>query len=64
LPYGDDAAQYYRNLRSFLEKQGTLIGSLVMLIAAHALSVNCALVTNNEKKFSRVQGLQIENWIS
>jgi tRNA(fMet)-specific endonuclease VapC len=33
-------------------------------IAAHALSVNCVLVTNNEKDFSRVPDLQIENWIS
>ena len=64
LPYGDDDAQYYGNLRAFLEKQGNSIGSLDMLIAAHALSVNCTLVTNNEKEFSRVPDLQIENWIS
>ncbi len=64
LPYGDDAAPYYGNLRAFLEKQGTPIGSLDMLIAAHALSVNCALVTNNEKEFSRIPDLRIENWIS
>jgi len=64
LPYGDDAAQHYGKLRACLEKQGTPIGSLDMLIAAHALSVNCTLVTNNEKEFSRVPGLQIENWIS
>ena len=64
LPFGDDAAQYYGRLRAFLEKQGTPIGSLDMLIAAHALSVNCTLVTNNEKEFSRVPDLYIENWIS
>jgi tRNA(fMet)-specific endonuclease VapC len=64
LPYGDNAAQYYGKLRAFLEKQGTPIGSLDMLIAAHALSVNCTLVTNNEKEFSRVPHLRIENWIS
>ncbi len=64
LPYGDDAAQHYGSLRAFLEKQGTPIGSLDMLIAAHALSVNCILVTNNEKEFSRVPHLLIENWIS
>ena len=64
LPYGDDAAQHYGNLRAHLEKQGTPIGSLDTLIAAHALSVNCTLVTNNEKEFARAPGLQIENWIS
>jgi tRNA(fMet)-specific endonuclease VapC len=41
LPYGDDAAQYYGTLRTHLEKQGTPIGSLDMLIAAHALSTDC-----------------------
>jgi tRNA(fMet)-specific endonuclease VapC len=64
FPYGSDAAQYYGILRAFLEKQGNPIGSLDMLIAAHALSVNCTLVTNNEKEFSRIPGLRIENWIS
>jgi len=63
LPYGDNAAQYYGTIRAFLEKQGTPIGALDMLIAGHALSVNCTLVTNNEKDFSRVPELQIENWI-
>jgi tRNA(fMet)-specific endonuclease VapC len=64
IPYGDDAAQYYGKLRAFLEKQVIPIGSLDMIIAAHALSINCILVTNNEKEFSRVPDLHIENWIS
>jgi len=63
LPYGDDAAQYYGTLRAHLEKQGTPIGSLDMLIAAHALSTNCTLVTNNEKEFVRIPKLKIENWV-
>ncbi len=62
LPYGDDAAQYYGDLRVHLEKQGTPIGSLDMLIAAHALSIDCILVTNNEKEFSRIPNLKIDNW--
>lgn len=64
FPYGDDAAESYGNIRAFLEKQGTPIGSLDMLIAAHAISANCTLVTNNEREFSRVPHLRIENWIS
>lgn len=63
LPYGDDAARFYGTLRTYLERQGTPIGSLDMLIAAHALSLNCTLVTNNEREFSRVPDLCVENWI-
>ena len=63
LPYGDDAAQYYATLRAHLERQGTPIGSLDMLIAAHALSAGCKLVTNNEKEFIRIPDLKIENWV-
>ncbi len=63
LPYDDEAAHYYGDLRAHLEKRGTPIGSLDMLIAAHALSITCTLVTNNEKEFNRVPKLKIENWI-
>ena len=63
LPYGDEAAHCYGDLRAQLEKQGTPIGSLDMLIAAHALSINCTLVTNNEKEFVRIQNLKIDNWV-
>ena len=63
LPYGDEAALYYGDLRAYLEKQGTPIGSLDMLIAAHALSINCTLVTNDEKEFIRTPNLKIVNWV-
>lgn len=63
LSYGDEAAQQYGRLRAFLEKQGMSIDSLDMLIAAHVLSIDTILVTNNEKEFSRVPGLKIDNWV-
>jgi len=63
LAYGDEASQYYGDLRAHLEKQGTPIGSLDMLIAAHALSIPCTLVTNNEKEFIRIPDLKIDNWV-
>ena len=63
LPYDGAATQYYGKIRAYLERQGTPIGSLDMLIAAHALSLNSILVTNNESEFSRVPKLDIENWI-
>ena len=63
LPYGDGAAQHYGKLRVYLEKQGTPIGSLDMLIATHALSTGCILITNNVKEFERVPNLRINNWV-
>jgi tRNA(fMet)-specific endonuclease VapC len=62
LPYDDMAAREYGNTRAYLEKQGTPIGSMDMLIAAHALSLKCILVTNNESEFRRIPALKIENW--
>jgi len=60
--YDDVAAQHYGKIRARLERQGTPIGSLDMLIAAHALSINSVLITNNESEFKRVSNLKIENW--
>ena len=60
--YDDVAAQKYGALRALLEKRGAPIGSLDTLIAAHALSLESILVTNNEKEFGRVPELKTENW--
>ncbi len=60
--YDDAAAQHYGEIRADLERQGKPIGSLDMLIAAHALSLNSLLITNNETEFKRVSNLKIENW--
>ena len=54
----------YGDLRADLVRRGESIGSLDTLIAAHALSVNAVLVTNNTREFSKVQGLQLENWVT
>jgi len=56
------AAIVYGELRAVLEKAGTPIGALDVLIAAHALSLDVTLVTNNIREFSRVPDLQIANW--
>jgi predicted nucleic acid-binding protein len=50
-------------IRTILEKKGQPIGSLDMLIAAHALSLSVRLITNNEGEFKRVPGLKVENWL-
>ncbi len=64
LDFGYDATVEYGIIRTELERKGTLIGSLDMLIAAHAKSFNLTLVTNNEKEFEHIIGLKIENWIN
>jgi len=52
----------YGKIRALLEKRGRPIGSMDLLIAAHALSLNVRLVTNNVREFKRVPGLRVENW--
>ncbi len=64
LPFDVVATKTYGIIRASLEKQGKPIGALDFLIAAHALSLNAVLVTNNTKEFSRVPHLTIENWVS
>ena len=56
------AALAYGDVRSSLEKRGEVIGPHDLLIAAHALSLDRILVTNNEKHFMRISGLRIDNW--
>lgn len=56
------AADCYGKIRAELEKKGSPIGPLDMMIAGHARSLEFTLVTNNIKEFSRVSGLRLENW--
>jgi tRNA(fMet)-specific endonuclease VapC len=63
LDFSFEAAVEYGTIRTQLEAKGTPIGSLDMLIAAHAKASNLTLVTNNVKEFSRVEGLKVENWL-
>ncbi|MEJ5198050.1 MAG: type II toxin-antitoxin system VapC family toxin [Anaerolineae bacterium] len=57
------AAEAYGRIRARLESNGTPIGPLDTLIAAHAASLNATLITNNVAEFSRVPELRIENWL-
>ncbi len=63
IPYDQDASQCYGAIRCQLENQGNIIGPLDLLIAAHALSKDLILVTNNEKEFKRIKALKVENWV-
>ena len=62
IPYDHMAAYHYGQIRAFLEKIGAVIGSMDLLIAAHALSLSVTLATNNIREFKRVPALSIENW--
>lgn len=63
LPFDEAAMRRYGVLRSDLERRGTPIGALDLLIAAHALAVGATLVSNNLREFERVNGLPLENWL-
>ncbi len=62
LPYDNAAAKTYGDIRFHLEKIGQPIGPLDLLIAAHAMSQNLIIVTNNDKEFVRIRNLKVENW--
>ncbi len=57
-----EAAETYAEMRVELEKHGTPVGSLDMLIAASAIAEGAILVTNNIAHFSKIGKLRIENW--
>ena len=61
--FDGDAARHYGNIRAKLRRQGQMIGNNDLLIAAHARSLGAVVVTNNEREFSRVPDLIVENWV-
>lgn len=63
-PFDRAAADVYGKLRSALQRRGTLIGPHDMLIAAHAISLDIPLATNNLRELQRVPGLRVENWLA
>ncbi len=62
FPLPEAAASIYGAIRAELQAKGKIIGNNELWIAAHAISQDLILVTNNEKEFRRVNGLKIENW--
>ena len=63
MPFEGNAAREYGTIRADLKAKGNMIGSNDLLIAAHAISLDLTLVTNNTKEFERVPGLKLENWV-
>jgi tRNA(fMet)-specific endonuclease VapC len=62
LDFDQDAATEYGIIRTWLEANGKQVGPMDMLIAAQARLKGLILVTNNEKEFAQVPGLEVENW--
>src|SRR5699024_6795808 len=63
LPWDQAAAEQQGELRADLESKGTPIDEYDLLIAAHTLSEQLILVSNNVKHFQRVPGLVVEDWL-
>lgn len=64
LPLEEPADRHYAQLRWNLEQRGSPIGPNDLLIAAHALALDCTVVTANHREFSRVPGLKVANWLN
>ncbi len=64
LPFEHEDARHAGEIRALLRQNGTPIGAFDLLIAGQARARNVTLVTNNVREFSRVPGLQVENWLS
>lgn len=64
LPFGEEAAERYGQVRADLEARGIPIGPLDTLIGVHTLQQGAILVTHNVREFSRIAGLRLEDWLS
>ncbi len=62
LDFGKAEALAAAAIRAWLEKKGTPIGTLDILIAATAHAQSATLVTHNTQEFGRVKGLKLEDW--
>lgn len=63
LPFEAPADAIYGLLRARLEQSGQPIGGNDLLIAAHAMTLGCVIVTDNEREFARIPDLRCENWL-
>lgn len=63
LPLEAPVDVVYGALRARLEEVGQPIGANDLFVAAHALALRCTLVTDNERAFSPIKALPVENWL-
>jgi tRNA(fMet)-specific endonuclease VapC len=62
LPFDEAAAAHTARVRWHLERQGLRIGPYDLMLAGQALALDVVLVTHNLREFSRVPGLELEDW--
>lgn len=62
LPFDDSVVPTYGRIRAELERLGMPIGPLDLQIAAIAVTYQLILVTHNTREFSRIEGLNLEDW--
>jgi tRNA(fMet)-specific endonuclease VapC len=63
LPFDSPADEIYGSIRTQLELAGTPIGGNDLTIASQAVALDLTVVTDNDKEFSRIGGLRVENWL-
>ena len=63
IPFDDREAFIYGEIRSALEKRGMPLGDTDLMIASTALANDFVLITGNERHFTRINDLQVENWL-
>ncbi|HYI73536.1 MAG TPA: type II toxin-antitoxin system VapC family toxin [Skermanella sp.] len=64
LPFDEDAAAHFGDIRADLERRGMVIGPYDLMIAGHARSRGLIVVTGNLGEFNRVDGLRCEDWLA
>ena len=62
VDFDENAGKCFGEIKAYLKSKGKIICDSDLFIAAAAISNNFTLVTNNEKHFKRIEGLEIENW--
>ena len=62
IAFGESSSVIYGDIRTALEKSGSPLDNMDMLIAASALSEGATLVSHNIKHFSKIKGLKVEDW--
>jgi tRNA(fMet)-specific endonuclease VapC len=63
VPFDEEAAARFATLAAALAREGSPIGVLDTLVAAHALALGLTVVTSNTRHFTRIAGLTVENWL-
>lgn len=62
VDFDEVCSELYAEIRADLEKSGTSLDHMDMLIAASAMSTGAILITHNAKHFGRIKGLKVEDW--